>query len=64
MMMDVLVVIVALLGCTGVKAAHHAECPAGMVVVGQVAAGPVCEDFSVLNGSVRFPSGIVLRKRM
>lgn len=61
--MDVLVVVVTLLGCTGVKAAD-AECPAGMVVVGHVAGGAVCEDFTILNGSVRFPSGIVLQKRL
>jgi hypothetical protein len=43
---------------------HGTDCPPGAVEVGRVSTGAVCEDFGALNGSMTFPGGAVLRKRV
>jgi len=62
-------VVLALVSCAALVAASQSmapktDCPTGTVVVGHVTGGVVCEDFTKINGSITFPSGVVLNKRM
>ena len=55
-----LLVVLVAFGCAA-SSAPKADCHAGTVAVGRVAGGVVCEDFSKINGSITFPSGVELK---